>query len=370
MNPAKMTRAVLGFATMLALVCGLTTGSAFAANMTITQGAAHASHTQDNRALAKLSCAECHAPVCSPTGSRNVVFGAMAATGGTAPTWNATARTCSNVYCHGSSPAPVAWTYVYTPVAPTLAVECAMCHGYPPSSHEASSTSCNGCHSETVKTDGTIDIAGGKHINGTLEVSGGTGGTGCAACHGFPPATGAHVAHFGPTGITTISYVDTGTLEDRYPECNAHQRTRGVCVRLRQLPLGDPRQPPERLGGRETLRGGRTGRKHQGPQRQHGDLRRHRQDLQRGLLPLQRPGFPDVRRNAGMELRHAPRLHGLPRQSAALRLGRCRRGHRQQPPEHGRRRIRVRALPRLARPVAHQQARRKRLGAPGRTPRP
>ena len=203
--------------TTLALVCGLTTGSAFAANMTTTQGAAHASHTQDNRALAKLSCAECHAPVCSPTGSRNVVFGALAATGGITPTWNATGRTCSNVYCHGSSPAPVAWTYVYTPVAPTLAVECAMCHGYPPSSHDAGSTSCNGCHSDTVKADGTIDFAKGKHINGTLEFSGGTGGAGCASCHGFPPATGAHVAHFGPTGITTISYTDTSTLENRFP---------------------------------------------------------------------------------------------------------------------------------------------------------
>jgi len=217
MASLKMTRAILGCATTLALVCGLTTGSAFAANMTITQGAAHASHTQDSRAHGKLSCAECHAPVCAPTGSRNVVFGALAAAGGAAPAWNATARTCSNVYCHGSGPAPVAWTYVYTPVAPALAVECAMCHGYPPSSHDASSTSCNGCHSGTVNTDGTIDIAGGKHINGTLEFSGGTGGAGCASCHGFPPATGAHVAHFGLPGVTAGSYVDTGTLEDRYP---------------------------------------------------------------------------------------------------------------------------------------------------------
>ena len=217
MNPAMMTRAILGCAAMLALASGLAPGSAFAANMTIGQGAAHASHTQDNPSRAKLSCAECHAPVCAPSGNRNVVFGDLARSGGADPTWNATARTCSNVYCHGSGPAPVAWTYVYTPVAPAPSVACAMCHGYPPASHDPLVTSCNGCHPATVKTDGTVDIAGGKHVDGTLDVTGGAGGTGCAGCHGFPPATGAHVAHFGLPGVTAGGYADTGTLEDRYP---------------------------------------------------------------------------------------------------------------------------------------------------------
>ena len=217
MNPAKMTRAILGCAAVLSLASGLAPGLALAANMTIDQGAAHASHTQDNPARAKLSCGECHAPVCAPAGSRNVVFGALASSGGAVPTWNATARTCSNVYCHGSGPAPVAWAYVYTPVAPTLAVECAMCHGYPPASHSPESTSCNGCHPDTVRTDGTVDIAAGKHVNGTLDITGGTGGSGCASCHGFPPATGAHVAHFGLPGVTAGAYDDTATLETRYP---------------------------------------------------------------------------------------------------------------------------------------------------------
>jgi predicted CxxxxCH...CXXCH cytochrome family protein len=216
MNPAKMTRAILCCAAMLALASGLAPGFAFAANMTINQGAAHASHTQDNPARVKLSCGECHAPVCSPAGNRNVVFGDLARSGGAAPAWDPTARSCSNVYCHGSGSAPVAWTYVYTPVAPTPAVECAMCHGYPPVSHSPGSTSCNGCHPGTVKTDGTIDIGGGKHIDGTLDVTGGTGGSGCAGCHGFPPATGAHVAHFG-LGVTAGSYVEAGNLEDRFP---------------------------------------------------------------------------------------------------------------------------------------------------------
>ncbi len=220
MASLKITCARLTLATLLALLCGpLGTGTASAADMSAAQAGAHASHTLDSGARAKLGCEECHAPVCSANPRSNIAFGALATAGGAAPSFDPATRTCSNVYCHGSSSSPVAWTYVYTPSAPALAVECAMCHGYPPSSpsHGAGSASCSGCHPGTVKPDGTIDIAGGKHVNGALDVSGGTGGSGCTSCHGFPPATGAHVAHFGLTGITAGSYADAGTLQDRYP---------------------------------------------------------------------------------------------------------------------------------------------------------
>jgi predicted CxxxxCH...CXXCH cytochrome family protein len=213
----KVTRATLGRATLLALLLRLATGTALAADMTMAQAGAHASHTQDSRAREKLSCTECHAPVCAPAGSKNVVFGELARARGAVPSWNAAAGTCSNVYCHGPSSPPVAWAYVYTPVAPAPSVECSTCHGYPPPSHAASATSCNVCHASTVRPDGTIDVAGGKHVNGVLDFSGGAGGNGCASCHGFPPATGAHVAHFGLPGVTAGSYADTGVLQDRYP---------------------------------------------------------------------------------------------------------------------------------------------------------
>lgn len=216
MNPTrKFQHALAGHGALALLVCGaLLATPASAAQMTAAQAGAHASHTQDNGARAKLSCAECHAPVCAPAGTKNVAFGQLS---GPAASYDPSTRTCSNVYCHGSAaPAPT-WTYVYTPQAPPAATECAMCHGYPPASHDAGSTACNGCHAASVKSDGTIDIAAGKHIDGALDVSGGTGGSGCASCHGFPPATGAHVAHFGLPGVTAGSYVDAGTLQDRYP---------------------------------------------------------------------------------------------------------------------------------------------------------
>ncbi len=189
MATSKFTRASLGFATLLALLWGaLATGPAFAADMTINQGAAHASHTQDNRAHARLSCGECHAPVCAPNGNKNVVFGALAGSRGAVPTYapsaGSTPATCSNVYCHGKNAVPLAWTYSYSATAPSLAVECSMCHGYPPTSHQPTSN-CTTCHSTSVLADGTIDLVEGRHINGLVDFSGGGSGPGgCNGCHG------------------------------------------------------------------------------------------------------------------------------------------------------------------------------------------
>jgi predicted CxxxxCH...CXXCH cytochrome family protein len=85
--------------------------------------------------------------------------------------------------------------------------DCSFCHGNPPASHAPASTNCSSCHASTVNPAGTI-IAGGKHMNGAV----------CDSCHGFPPATGAHLAHFGLTPAEgTSSYGDLSTLETRFP---------------------------------------------------------------------------------------------------------------------------------------------------------
>jgi len=79
---------------------------------------------------------------------------------------------------------------------------CGACHGTPPPSPHPNvtlpqppspvGTSCHLCHPGTVKPDGTIDVAGGRHIDGILQVTGGR----CGSCHGVPPATGSHLVHF------------------------------------------------------------------------------------------------------------------------------------------------------------------------------
>ncbi|BDG09237.1 CxxxxCH/CxxCH domain c-type cytochrome [Anaeromyxobacter paludicola] len=116
--------------------------------------------------------------------------------------YDALTGTCTT-YCHGVSPSP-AWG--------TPGIVCGSCHGMPPAApHPAVSSApagCAMCHPGTVRSDGTIDVAGGKHVNGVVDVAfGAGGGAGCNACHGAPPATGAHVAHSGSQPDTT--YGDT-----------------------------------------------------------------------------------------------------------------------------------------------------------------
>jgi predicted CxxxxCH...CXXCH cytochrome family protein len=184
---------------------------------------AHPSHTKAGFARDALACTECHPAVCSPEQTTPIAFGALASARGALPSWDPATRTCSGVYCHGATlkapPAtPPSWTYVDPALVRPNSVQCLLCHGYPPPSHSASSTSCQGCHAPTVRSDGTIDVAGGRHVNGSLDFSGGGSGFACDACHAFPPADPAHVAHFGLAGAaSTGQYGDLRVLQDRYP---------------------------------------------------------------------------------------------------------------------------------------------------------
>jgi predicted CxxxxCH...CXXCH cytochrome family protein len=182
---------------------------------------AHLSHTRTGFARTALACSECHPPVCSTGQASPVGFGALASARGARPSWDPVTRTCSGVYCHGAtlkSPVgPIAWTYVDPAVTRPNSQQCVVCHGYPPPAHSASATSCSGCHSSTVRPDGTIDVAGGSHINGALEAMGGSG-FGCGGCHGYPPSDMAHSKHFGLTDAAASgAYGDLGVLQDLYP---------------------------------------------------------------------------------------------------------------------------------------------------------
>jgi predicted CxxxxCH...CXXCH cytochrome family protein len=172
---------------------------------------AHLSHS-GTAVRGPISCLECHAP-CAPAPAQKVAFGALARAEGAAPLWSDADQTCAGVYCHGATgltpTAPVTWAYV-DPDRPRPAQEtCGACHGYPPPPPHTASTSCATCHSKSVKADGTIDLAGGHHVDGVLDVS-------CNGCHEFPPQTGAHVAHAGPP-VDGEPPLDHATLQDRYP---------------------------------------------------------------------------------------------------------------------------------------------------------
>jgi predicted CxxxxCH...CXXCH cytochrome family protein len=119
--------------------------------------------------------------------------------------YDAVAGTCA-VYCHGAAASP-RWD--------ATGVGCTSCHGAPPApdtGHPAVSSdlrTCVGCHPAAMNADGTVDAAGGKHVNGAVDV------VGCGTCHGNPPATGAHLAHFGLDG--SGAYGDVRALQDRFP---------------------------------------------------------------------------------------------------------------------------------------------------------
>ena len=62
--------------------------------------------------------------------------------------------------------------------------ECGECHGTPPAAPHPVATDCRACHAGTILADGKLDTAGGLHGNGTAD----TEYTGCDVCHGAPPA--------------------------------------------------------------------------------------------------------------------------------------------------------------------------------------
>ncbi|GEJ59077.1 CxxxxCH/CxxCH domain c-type cytochrome [Anaeromyxobacter diazotrophicus] len=175
-------------------------GSANAAPPTGTHGetatttlavGAHQRHLTGGALRGPLGCGDCHVVPASttghPTGTVNVTFGALATTGNAAPTFAPATATCSGVYCHGATlnAGGTLQTPVWTRVDGTQAA-CGTCHALPPSTAQGHPsvagglTVCAGCHPDTMNADGTINVAGGKHIDGKLQMTGAS----CTSCHG------------------------------------------------------------------------------------------------------------------------------------------------------------------------------------------
>jgi predicted CxxxxCH...CXXCH cytochrome family protein len=143
-----------------------------------------------------------------------ITWGALAKADGAAPAWDRSTATCSTVYCHGATlPGGTVTEPVWTKVDGTQA-GCGTCHGTPPPWPHPAKTDCTTCHTFTVKPDGTIDVAGGMHINGQVDLD--ETKLTCISCHGSasnpaPPAgtrgesttdqhaVGAHQQHLAPS---------------------------------------------------------------------------------------------------------------------------------------------------------------------------
>jgi predicted CxxxxCH...CXXCH cytochrome family protein len=178
---------------------------------------AHQAHVRDGELRAALACQACH-PVPSGLGHSDgqveLAFGDLARSDGAAPAWSRAGASCASTYCHGATLAAggTATAPVWTRVDGTQRT-CGACHGNPPASvkgvaHPALAD-CHACHPDTVRADGTIDVAGQHHLDGRLDVR-----LTCDGCHGAPPDTGAHRAHARPPSLATVAYGAVTVLED------------------------------------------------------------------------------------------------------------------------------------------------------------
>ena len=142
-----------------------------------------------------IACTECHTDNTSnahANGIANVTF--AAATGANLGNYSAgyvlrngttVPETTCATYCHGATldlattrGSVSSWTWN------GAAADCGSCHKSPPGTanhHNAAAlTTCNKCHGGTVDGSGVVNVAGGLHVNGTINTSTLT----CTTCHG------------------------------------------------------------------------------------------------------------------------------------------------------------------------------------------
>ncbi|TWJ13889.1 CxxxxCH/CxxCH domain-containing protein [Geobacter argillaceus] len=223
----------------------------------------HISHlnaaTQTVPLSANIACGECHPVPSSPViggahrnGTTDITFGTLAKTGGLTPTYSG--GSCSNTYCHGatlpaSSPARAnpSWNAPFlTGTAGTVGDgsttsgtgDCSKCHGYPPmtAAHTGKlATQCISCHPH-VNASGTGFTDPTKHINGTIDASGGHGFpydgathrsvanaqapfTNCTGCHDATTSGGTYPVAAGTAPLCSACHLSMGNFTGATPGC-------------------------------------------------------------------------------------------------------------------------------------------------------
>jgi predicted CxxxxCH...CXXCH cytochrome family protein len=177
---------------------------------------AHQRHLRGSATHAPIACTQCHlvpertdSPGHSDSdGPAELTFGALAWLDAGMPRYDATVRSCSDVYCHGYA-ATQPWTAQRTP-----AEACGSCHTLPPPAPHPQNDNCSFCHGAVINPDGGfIDPA--THVDGVVQVR----DMACNACHGStdagnPPRSldggltrdhigvGAHVEHLAESAMS------------------------------------------------------------------------------------------------------------------------------------------------------------------------
>ena len=138
---------------------------------------AHQKHVQNGPIRKALDCAECHVDPTIPlhtNGTVDLAWGDLAMRtarrrNGPARARRAARRTATAR--RSPSAADREDADLDGRVGGTTA--CNSCHGFAPPLPHPQNTNCNRCHEGTVLASGAIDVAGGQHIDGTVQVSAG-----------------------------------------------------------------------------------------------------------------------------------------------------------------------------------------------------
>ena len=285
---------------------------------------------------------------CTANGTVDLAWGPLATKLGAAPAWDRAQATCASTYCHGAKlrgrrahDAQVDGGVAGPDLLRLLPRRAAA------SAAPGRRPRCSGCHPDTVRPDGSIDLAGGHHIDGKLDVTGE-----CGACHGVAaPERRAprprRVPDARASRRTAISASSRRTRRAAAPPTSSAAATatrstpRSTWTSQLEVELSPAGAPAARCA-RGTRRAPRTTR---------------RRTVQRRVLPLVGPAGARVRPRAGLDLRRESRLRRLPRQpaqypSAGAGAAGANCSHRAHRPG-----ARVRALRRPRRSGAREQAR-------------
>jgi predicted CxxxxCH...CXXCH cytochrome family protein len=139
---------------------------------------AHQAHVRGTGIARPVACSECHVVpevadgINHPSpdgGAALIVFGLTATHDSASPAWDRVTRTCTDVFCHGSTlrgastrAAPV-WTRV-----DGSQNRCDSCHGFPPPPNHPQRADCEACHWMVMSPGGVIRNPL-LHVDGVLE---------------------------------------------------------------------------------------------------------------------------------------------------------------------------------------------------------
>ena len=229
---------------------------------------AHQRHLVAGSLRGPIPCTECHVvpgDIAHATQPLQLTWGPIARAGGVTPTFNPASLTCTN-HCHGTAavggsvPQPL-WNVVNGTQA-----ACGACHGLPPPAPHPTVTggltACVGCHAATLNPDGSVNVAGGTHVDGVIQATGHgdfsspavhgpqffayLGGTGinCRSCHGanLDGGIGAILQRVPPRKRLDGFLADQLLVLPRYPE-HFHEDD-GLQRCCPADPVGSPRRHP------------------------------------------------------------------------------------------------------------------------------